>query len=373
MEQRALGDSGLFTSAIGFGTWEMSTTMYGHIDVGEASAAVNAAIDHGITLFDTAESYGRMQSRPVAGLVLVMVVIVAILTACSGGLTETEVRALIKENPGPAGPVGPQGEQGIQGIQGEVGPAGERGPQGDTGERGARGPSGLRGIPGEKGETGERGPLGLTGPPGPQGPKGEQGEPGTAETVPLAPSPTPTVKETGDQLTVPSATGTGRWEYLEESYPTFDVYTVYLEADEALGGGADFNPLLSLSCLSGSDKEGVNGLITHIHWGRDVSSIEEMDEPPDIKVGVEGDRFTWKWSWAEAEESIRSTIVQASGLFHDQMERAENDGVTLHATITNDVWVYITATWEVEGYSEAYKPVYDRCDGEGSWLGIVST
>ena len=63
MEQRALGDSGLFTSAIGFGTWEMSTTMYGHIDVGEASAAVNAAIDHGITLFDTAESYGPYHSE----------------------------------------------------------------------------------------------------------------------------------------------------------------------------------------------------------------------------------------------------------------------------------------------------------------------
>ena len=63
MEQRALGDSGLFSSAIGFGTWEMSTTMYGHIDVGEASAAVNAAIDHGITLFDTAESYGPYHSE----------------------------------------------------------------------------------------------------------------------------------------------------------------------------------------------------------------------------------------------------------------------------------------------------------------------
>jgi len=58
MEQRELGDSGLFSSAIGFGTWEMSTTTYGHIDVGEAADAVSAAIDHGITLFDTAEVYG---------------------------------------------------------------------------------------------------------------------------------------------------------------------------------------------------------------------------------------------------------------------------------------------------------------------------
>ena len=63
MEQRQLGGSGLFTSSIGFGTWEMSTTMYGHIDVKEASDAVNAAIDHGITLFDTAEVYGPYHSE----------------------------------------------------------------------------------------------------------------------------------------------------------------------------------------------------------------------------------------------------------------------------------------------------------------------
>lgn len=63
MEQRQLGDSGLYTSAIGFGTWEMSTTTYGHIDVDEASDAVNAAIDHGITLFDTAEVYGPYHSE----------------------------------------------------------------------------------------------------------------------------------------------------------------------------------------------------------------------------------------------------------------------------------------------------------------------
>ena len=45
MEQRELGDSGLFSSAIGFGTWEMSTTTYGHIDVDEAADAVFDALD----------------------------------------------------------------------------------------------------------------------------------------------------------------------------------------------------------------------------------------------------------------------------------------------------------------------------------------
>jgi myo-inositol catabolism protein IolS len=63
MEQRQLGDSDLFSSAIGFGTWEMSTNAYGHIDVREVSQAVNVAIDHGITLFDTAEVYGPYHSE----------------------------------------------------------------------------------------------------------------------------------------------------------------------------------------------------------------------------------------------------------------------------------------------------------------------
>ncbi|MDE0229482.1 MAG: hypothetical protein OXJ62_11595 [Spirochaetaceae bacterium] len=53
MEQRRFGDTELATSPIGFGTWEMSGTMYGKIDATAASRAVGAAIDPGITLFDT--------------------------------------------------------------------------------------------------------------------------------------------------------------------------------------------------------------------------------------------------------------------------------------------------------------------------------
>ncbi len=63
MEQRRIGTTDLMCSAVGFGTWEMSTTMYGDIDVGEASRAVNVAVDHGITLFDTAEVYGPFHSE----------------------------------------------------------------------------------------------------------------------------------------------------------------------------------------------------------------------------------------------------------------------------------------------------------------------
>lgn len=70
METRQFGDSDLTSSVIGFGTWEMSTTMYGHIDVEEASRAVRAAIDHGITLFDTAEIYGPFHSEEILGKAL---------------------------------------------------------------------------------------------------------------------------------------------------------------------------------------------------------------------------------------------------------------------------------------------------------------
>ena len=63
MEQRRFGSTDLITSPIGFGTWEMSGTMYGDIDVAAASRAVGAAIDHGITLFDTAAVYGPFHSE----------------------------------------------------------------------------------------------------------------------------------------------------------------------------------------------------------------------------------------------------------------------------------------------------------------------
>jgi aryl-alcohol dehydrogenase-like predicted oxidoreductase len=70
VEQRRFGDSDLTCSALGFGTWEMSTTQYGEIDVQQASAAVGLAIDSGITLFDTAEIYGPYHSEELLGKAL---------------------------------------------------------------------------------------------------------------------------------------------------------------------------------------------------------------------------------------------------------------------------------------------------------------
>ena len=63
MEQRVFGNTDLTCSAIGFGTWEMGTTQYGDIDIEDAVRAVQMAIDHGITLYDTAEVYGPNTSE----------------------------------------------------------------------------------------------------------------------------------------------------------------------------------------------------------------------------------------------------------------------------------------------------------------------
>jgi aryl-alcohol dehydrogenase-like predicted oxidoreductase len=57
MEYRQFGKTDLKVSAIGFGCWEIGGT-YGRIDEAQFERAVAAAIDSGITCFDTAEAYG---------------------------------------------------------------------------------------------------------------------------------------------------------------------------------------------------------------------------------------------------------------------------------------------------------------------------
>ena len=70
MEQRRMGSSSIVSSVIGFGTWEMGGTMYGAIDLQEATAAVHFALDHGVTLVDTAEGYGPWRAEEVLGKAL---------------------------------------------------------------------------------------------------------------------------------------------------------------------------------------------------------------------------------------------------------------------------------------------------------------
>ena len=63
MEHRNFGNTNLRCSVVGFGTWEMGGTQYGDIDLKAAVRAVEMAVDHGITLFDTAEVYGPFTSE----------------------------------------------------------------------------------------------------------------------------------------------------------------------------------------------------------------------------------------------------------------------------------------------------------------------
>jgi aryl-alcohol dehydrogenase-like predicted oxidoreductase len=55
MRYRTLGDSGLLVSVVGFGCDNFG----GRLDAARTRAVVDAAIDAGITLFDTADMYGR--------------------------------------------------------------------------------------------------------------------------------------------------------------------------------------------------------------------------------------------------------------------------------------------------------------------------
>src|SRR5687767_11691181 len=54
MRYRHLGDSGLMVSIVGIGC----NNFGGRIDAARAAEVVHAALDHGVTLFDTADVYG---------------------------------------------------------------------------------------------------------------------------------------------------------------------------------------------------------------------------------------------------------------------------------------------------------------------------
>ena len=71
MEYRKLGTSDLQVSAIGFGCWGIAGgSMWGEQDEADSIAALHAALDAGITFFDTAEAYGNGYSEEVVGRAL---------------------------------------------------------------------------------------------------------------------------------------------------------------------------------------------------------------------------------------------------------------------------------------------------------------
>jgi aryl-alcohol dehydrogenase-like predicted oxidoreductase len=66
MEQRMVGRTGRTVSVVGLGTWQLGAD-WGEVSVDDAKAVLDAAVDAGVTFFDTADVYGDGRSEQVIG------------------------------------------------------------------------------------------------------------------------------------------------------------------------------------------------------------------------------------------------------------------------------------------------------------------
>ena len=67
MEKRKLGNSDLEVSAIGLGCMGMSLSYGPPKDTKEMTSLLHAAVDRGVTFFDTAEVYGPFLNEELVG------------------------------------------------------------------------------------------------------------------------------------------------------------------------------------------------------------------------------------------------------------------------------------------------------------------
>jgi aryl-alcohol dehydrogenase-like predicted oxidoreductase len=67
MQKRKLGKSGLEVSALGFGCMGLSFGYGPAVDKQEGIKIVRAAVDLGVTFFDTAEVYGALTNEELLG------------------------------------------------------------------------------------------------------------------------------------------------------------------------------------------------------------------------------------------------------------------------------------------------------------------
>jgi len=67
---REIGRSGVRASAVGLGTWAIGGWMWGGTDEAESIAAIQASLDAGVTLIDTAPAYGLGRSEEIVGKAL---------------------------------------------------------------------------------------------------------------------------------------------------------------------------------------------------------------------------------------------------------------------------------------------------------------
>ncbi|WP_028280152.1 aldo/keto reductase [Arthrobacter sp. H5] len=66
MEQRILGTTGRSVSTVGLGTWQLGAD-WGEVDPADADAILAAAVESGVTFFDTADVYGDGRSEQTIG------------------------------------------------------------------------------------------------------------------------------------------------------------------------------------------------------------------------------------------------------------------------------------------------------------------
>ncbi|WP_341978018.1 aldo/keto reductase [Microbacterium sp. LWO13-1.2] len=67
MLTRTIGHSSIEASAVGLGTWAIGGWMWGGTDESESIAAIQASIDEGISLIDTAPAYGQGRAEEILG------------------------------------------------------------------------------------------------------------------------------------------------------------------------------------------------------------------------------------------------------------------------------------------------------------------
>lgn len=67
MELRTLGNSGISVSAVSLGTWAIGGANWGAVNDGDSVAAIQEAIDVGMTFIDTADIYGKGHSEEIVG------------------------------------------------------------------------------------------------------------------------------------------------------------------------------------------------------------------------------------------------------------------------------------------------------------------
>lgn len=67
---REIGASGIEASAVGLGTWAIGGWMWGGTDEARSISAIQASVDEGISLIDTAPAYGQGVSEEIVGRAL---------------------------------------------------------------------------------------------------------------------------------------------------------------------------------------------------------------------------------------------------------------------------------------------------------------